>query len=338
MLDRVAGLEGTTARRGTERGYPDIEVSGAAFGDGYHAVDVKVARLAKSGTRTQSRVTLYTGNTYFRYPTLAWPGTLRPFRDYASHLDIVAVYRFNAAARQRVEDLELITHQSWRIASRQRSSTTREYIRWRPVARRPPERAGRVLLGAGVLRLLAPISLPHRARRAAAARPAARQPGTAAMSTGARRRQDPETTRRVMQANKKRDTRPELMLRHELHRRGLRYRLHAQDVPGRPDLVIRHLKIAVFVDGDFWHGNRWRLRGLARLEDDIASNHEYWVPKIKRNIARDQEVTSQLSNAGWTVVRIWENEVHRDVHKAADRVERAVRAARRQSCAWDPRV
>ncbi|MGH3924032.1 MAG: very short patch repair endonuclease [Pseudonocardiaceae bacterium] len=151
------------------------------------------------------------------------------------------------------------------------------------------------------------------------------------MSTGARRRQDPETTRRVMRANKSRDTRPELLLRHELHRRGLRYRLHARDVPGRPDLVIRHLKIAVFVDGDFWHGNRWRLRGLARLEDDIASNHEYWVPKIKRNIARDQEVTTQLSGAGWTVIRIWENEVHRDVHEVADRVERAVRAARQQA-------
>lgn len=148
------------------------------------------------------------------------------------------------------------------------------------------------------------------------------------MSGKARRRQSPETTRRVMQANKSRDTRPELILRRELHRRGLRYRLHPQDVLGRPDLVIRHLKVAVFVDGDFWHGNRWRLRGLARLEDDIASNHDYWVPKLKRNIARDREVTIRLHGEGWAVVRIWESEVHRDVAEAADRVERAILDAR----------
>ncbi|MGH8910172.1 MAG: very short patch repair endonuclease [Egibacteraceae bacterium] len=143
-----------------------------------------------------------------------------------------------------------------------------------------------------------------------------------------RRRQDPETTRRVMQSNRSKDTRPELLLRRELHRRGIRYRLHARDVPGRPDLVIRRLRVAVFVDGDFWHGNRWRLRGLARLEEDIASNHEYWVPKLERNIARDHQVTAQLEDAGWTVVRIWESDLHRDRAAAADRVERAIRDAR----------
>jgi hypothetical protein len=106
--------------RGTERGYPDIEVSGEAFGGGNHAIDVKVARLAPSGTRTQSRVTLYTGNTYFRYPQLRWPGTFRPFRDYDSHLDIVGVYGFNPESRSRVDHLELIVHEAWRIGSRQR--------------------------------------------------------------------------------------------------------------------------------------------------------------------------------------------------------------------------
>lgn len=141
-----------------------------------------------------------------------------------------------------------------------------------------------------------------------------------------------------MQANKSRDTRPELMLRRELHRRGLRYRLHAQDVPGRPDIVIRRLKVAVFVDGDFWHGNRWRLRGLARLEDDIASNHEYWVPKITRNIARDREVTARLRSEGWVVVRIWESDVHRDIAEAADRVERAIHDARGQAAPGFPQA
>jgi hypothetical protein len=128
VLRRVGELEGAEARRGTERGYPDIEIFGPAFGGRPYAVEVKVARLASSGRRTQSRITLYTGNTYFRYPQLQWPGTFRPFQDYAQHLDILAVYRFAPEYRARVSDLELIVHEAWRIASRRRSSTTRKYI------------------------------------------------------------------------------------------------------------------------------------------------------------------------------------------------------------------
>jgi hypothetical protein len=124
-LDRVPGAAG---RRGTERGYPDIEVGGSAFGGGYHAVDVKIARRAGSGKATESRITLYTGNSYFRYPQLRFPGTFRPFQDYASHLDIVGIYTFTPDSPARVEELELVVHPAWRIGSRKRSSTTREYI------------------------------------------------------------------------------------------------------------------------------------------------------------------------------------------------------------------
>lgn len=148
------------------------------------------------------------------------------------------------------------------------------------------------------------------------------------MTTRERGRQSREHTRKVMRANRGRDTKPELRLRRELHRRGVRYRLHADDVPGRPDLVIRRLRLAVFVDGDFWHGNRWRLRGLSGLEDDIASNHEYWVPKIRRNMERDQEVTRRLQSMGWKVVRIWESDVNRDPTGAADRVQQVIRGLR----------
>lgn len=139
-----------------------------------------------------------------------------------------------------------------------------------------------------------------------------------------RRRQAPEHTRKVMRANRSRDTKPELALRRELHRRGVRYRVHAADVPGRPDLVIRRLGLAVFVDGDFWHGNRWRLRGLSSLEEDIASNHEYWVPKIRRNIERDEQVNQRLEAMGWTVLRVWESEVNHDPAAVADRVQATI--------------
>jgi DNA mismatch endonuclease (patch repair protein) len=131
-----------------------------------------------------------------------------------------------------------------------------------------------------------------------------------------------------MQSNRGRDTKPELVLRSELHRRGVRYRLHARDVAGRPDLVIRSLRLAVFVDGDFWHGNRWRLRGLRSLADDFPSNTDWWVAKITRNIERDREVSQRLTSEGWTVLRLWESDVLRDVAAAADKVQEAVRSAR----------
>jgi hypothetical protein len=117
-----------TVTRGTERGYPDIEISGGRFGGGFHAVDVKVARRAASGRRTQSRITLYTGNTYFRYPQLQWPGTFRPFDDYESHLDLLGIYTLDLDSKARVTNLEILIAEPWRIASKQRSSTTREYI------------------------------------------------------------------------------------------------------------------------------------------------------------------------------------------------------------------
>ena len=128
LLQRLEGVPGAVGRRGEERSYPDLEISGEAFGGGHHAVDIKMARLNRNGRQTQSRSTLYTGNTYFKWPTLRWSGILRPFNDYASHLDIIGVYRLDVDFRGRVRDLELFVHEPWRIASKDRSSTTREYI------------------------------------------------------------------------------------------------------------------------------------------------------------------------------------------------------------------
>lgn len=120
--------------RGTERGYPDLELSGSRFGDKFYAIDIKAARRKVNAKgkvnprKTQSRITLYTGNTYFRWPQFKWPGTFRPFRDYEEHLDIIAIYTLDENSKARIVDLELIVHEAWRIASKQRSSTTREYL------------------------------------------------------------------------------------------------------------------------------------------------------------------------------------------------------------------
>lgn len=128
IIDLAGRSVGVEVQRGTERGYPDIEVSGEAFGGGHHAVDVKVARRNKTGSATQSRITLYTGNTYFRYPSLRWPGSFRPFEDYDSHVDLIVLYTLDEESLGRVTDPEILVREPWRIASKQRSSTTREYL------------------------------------------------------------------------------------------------------------------------------------------------------------------------------------------------------------------
>jgi len=124
VIEKINEIKGVQAVKGTDRGYPDVEIK---FKGAYHALDIKVAKRGP-GINTQSRITLYTGNTYFRYPQHHWPGTFRPFADYASHLDLVALYTFNGMTDSRIDNLQILIHSPWEIASRRRSSTTREYI------------------------------------------------------------------------------------------------------------------------------------------------------------------------------------------------------------------
>ena len=140
---------------------------------------------------------------------------------------------------------------------------------------------------------------------------------------------DPAVTSRIMAAVKNRDTVPELRLRSELHRRGLRYRLRSK-LPGKPDIVFPRAKVAVFVDGDMWHGHGWRERGFSSMEEQFAQHRDpdFWVAKIQRNVARDQEVNQQLKVLGWAVVRVLESEIRRDLTAAADTVEEAVKIPR----------
>ncbi len=141
LHDALDGLDadGHDVARQTagERHYPDLEVSGGYFApdgdrDAFHAVDIKVARRKprKRGapTKTQSRITLYTGNTYFKYPDLHVTGCLRPFGEYASHLDVIVLYDFRPELTGRVANVEVLVQPAWKIASDKRSSTTREYI------------------------------------------------------------------------------------------------------------------------------------------------------------------------------------------------------------------
>jgi len=130
-----------------------------------------------------------------------------------------------------------------------------------------------------------------------------------------------ETASRIKQRNRSRDTRAEVLLRKELWRRGLRYRLHVSGLPGKPDIVFRRARVVVFCDGDFWHGRSWQQR---REKLDRGSNAPYWTAKIAANVARDRRNTRLLRAKGWTVVRLWETNVLRDIARAVERVERAM--------------
>lgn len=101
---------------------------------------------------------------------------------------------------------------------------------------------------------------------------------------------------------------------------------------GRPDLVFPGARVACFVDGDRWHGNGWRARGLNSFEEEFAHrNSDFWKQKIIRNMARDVEVNNQLEADGWLVVRVWASEVEADLVRVADRIERSVRYRRARS-------
>lgn len=123
-----------------------------------------------------------------------------------------------------------------------------------------------------------------------------------------------------MRRVKNHDTTPELALRCALHAEGLRFRKNSTVIPGRPDLVFKSSRVLVFVDGDFWHG--WNFPAWR------GKLSEYWRAKIDRNIRRDRRTRRRLSANGWTVIRVWEHDILRDLPACVCRVARTVRSAR----------
>lgn len=126
-----------------------------------------------------------------------------------------------------------------------------------------------------------------------------------------------------MKAVRRRGTLPELELRSALHRRGLRYRVDVAPVPGfrrRADVVLSRARIAVYVDGCFWHS-------CPEHATTPKSNREWWEEKLAANVARDRKTDRDLAELGWAVVRVWE---HEDMEAAAERIV-ALHSARRHS-------
>lgn len=137
-------------------------------------------------------------------------------------------------------------------------------------------------------------------------------------SESSRKDVDAGTSQR-MARQRRRDTRPELLLRSELHRKGLRYRVDAS-LPGMPrrraDVLFTRAKVAVFVDGCFWHG-------CPEHKTSPSNNGAWWAAKLTRNIERDRETNVHLTSLGWTVLRVWE---HENMKHAATDIERRVRS------------
>ena len=127
--------------------------------------------------------------------------------------------------------------------------------------------------------------------------------------------------------NRSADTKHELLLRRELWRLGLRFRKNAANLPGKPDIVFVSARVAVFCDGDFWHGRNWRTLSSQLRK---RANPDYWCRKIQSNRLRDRRATASLEKLGWQVIRLWENDIHANPQNAAVVVERAVLERRLQ--------
>lgn len=123
----------------------------------------------------------------------------------------------------------------------------------------------------------------------------------------------------------KHGTRCELALRSALWRLGLRYRVNVRSLPGCPDVVFSRQKVAIFCDGDFWHG-----RALGRRLKKLAAGHnaQYWTAKVQRNVDRDRKQSAELRRAGWLVLRYWETDILSDPKNVASAAAQVIKARR----------
>jgi len=115
---------------------------------------------------------------------------------------------------------------------------------------------------------------------------------------------------KIMSKIRGKNTKPELLFRKALWKKGIRYRVNSKKLPGKPDISIQKYKLVIFIDGEFWHGYNWNER-----KETINSNRGFWIPKIERNMQRDEEVNQQLADLDYTVFRFWERDIKTELDK-----------------------
>lgn len=131
----------------------------------------------------------------------------------------------------------------------------------------------------------------------------------------------PEQRRKNMQHIRSKDTEIERILRQALWNEGIRYRKNYKKLLGKPDIAITKYKIAIFCDGEFFHGKNWN-----QLQEKLknSNNSEYWIKKIQKNINRDYEIERELRAKGWIVLRFWGKDIKRDVDMCVKAIKEAI--------------
>ena len=130
----------------------------------------------------------------------------------------------------------------------------------------------------------------------------------------------PEISKRMANVHLKAG-KAETILAKELWKRGLRYCKNYKKLPGSPDIAILKYRIAVFIDGEFWHRKDWNQK-----KNRLKSNQGYWIEKIEENIARDKRNDLLLSEMGWTPIHFWEKDVNKSLSSCVDRIMNIVRS------------
>lgn len=130
-----------------------------------------------------------------------------------------------------------------------------------------------------------------------------------------------EQRRRNMSHIRCKNTRIEVLLCKELRKSGYGYRKNYKELPGKPDIVLTKYKIAIFCDGEFFHGKDWTTQKERILK---GNNPEFWIGKIERNMARDEEINKELLHLGWIVLRFWGKEIKKDSISCINEIENAI--------------
>ena len=131
----------------------------------------------------------------------------------------------------------------------------------------------------------------------------------------------PEQRKKNMRSIKSKDTKIEVILRKVLWSKGYRYRKNYKTLPGNPDIVLTKYKIAIFCDGEFFHGKDWEVL-KPRLEK--GKNSDFWIDKISRNRKRDDEINKKLLFMGWTVIRFWGDEIKKHTDECVKVIEETI--------------
>lgn len=131
----------------------------------------------------------------------------------------------------------------------------------------------------------------------------------------------PEQRKKNMQHIRSKNTEIECILRKALRKKGYRHRKNYTKIPGKPDIVLTKYKIAIFCDGEFFHGKDWEVQ---RKRIEKSNNSDYWIMKIERNISRDEEINKRLKAMGWIVLRFWGKDIKKNTESCIKTIEEAI--------------